>query len=56
MKKIYMTPETVIHKMEIHNVLASLSMEKDDTPEGVEEEDVNGSEKSKGFNGNLWDF
>ena len=54
-KKRYLLPETIVHEIEIQSVLQVVSIEKKDTPQGDPEDDaVDDSDKSKGFNINLW--
>lgn len=52
-KKKYILPETVVHEMEIQSVLQTVSLDIVETSPS-ENEDVDDSDKAKGFNINLW--
>ena len=53
-KKRYLLPETIVHEIEIQSVLQTMSLEKVEMSTSENTEDVDYSDKSKGFNINLW--
>ena len=53
-RKKCILPETVVHEMEIQSVLQTVSLDKVETSPSENTEDVDDSDKAKGFNINLW--
>ena len=54
-KKRYLLPAIVVHEIETQSVLQTMSLEKVEKSPSENTEDVDYSDKSKGFNINLWD-
>ena len=54
-KKRYLLPAIVVHEIETQSVLQTMSLEKVEMSTSENTEDVDYSDKSKGFNINLWD-
>ncbi len=53
-KKRYLLPAIVVHEIETQSVLQTMSLEKVEMSTSENTEDVDYSDKSKGFNINLW--
>ena len=53
-KKRYLLPAIVVHEIETQSVLQTMSLEKVEMSTSENTEDVDDSDKAKGFNINLW--